>query len=201
MSHHSYITSQRILINTTNIATVKLFSHSSRESDYAEKGMTGFLGTVNAQMRLVTAFNICVEIANYLLVFSIAAISIYLWSHEAITIGSIAVAVSLALRINGMSKWIMWEVSSLFENIGTVMDGMSTISKPIVIQDKPQAPDLKVDKGEIEFKNVDFHYGDKEKGVISNLNLKLKAGEKVGIVGRSGAGKSTLVKFSKNVNT
>jgi len=127
-----------------------------------------------------------------LLLFTITAISIFLWSSEAITVGSIAVAVSLALRINGMSKWIMWEIGGLFENIGTVIDGMKTLSKPIDIKDKPNAPRLSVKKGEIEFENVSFHYGE-AKGVISNLNLRIRSGEKVGVVGRSGAGKSTLV--------
>lgn len=182
----------RIVDSYTNIATVKLFSHSRRETDYAEEGMEGFLDTVYRQMRLVTGFNIWVEIANYLLVFSIAAISIYLWMHSAISVGAIAIAISLALRINGMSKWIMWEVGGLFENMGTVVDGMKTLSKPIAIEDKPGAAELNVKQGAIEFNDVSFHYGE-NKGVINHLNLHIKPGEKVGLVGRSGAGKSTLV--------
>lgn len=182
----------RIVDSYTNIATVKLFSHSRRETQYAEEGMEGFLDTVYRQMRLVTGFNIWVEIANYLLVFSIAAISIYLWMHSAISVGAIAIAISLALRINGMSKWIMWEVGGLFENIGTVVDGMKTLSQPISIEDKPGARELNVPKGGIEFNDVSFHYGE-NKGVINHLNLHIKPGEKVGLVGRSGAGKSTLV--------
>ncbi|MDB1125680.1 ABC transporter ATP-binding protein [Vibrio algarum] len=183
----------RIVDSYTNIATVKLFSHSKRETKYAEEGMDGFLDTVYRQMRLVTGFNISVEIANYFLVFSIAAISIFLWMESAITIGAIAIAISLALRINGMSMWIMWEVGALFENMGTVVDGISTLSKPIDITDKEGAKPLAVKKGRIEFNNVSFHYGEKDKGVISHLNLNIKPGEKVGLVGRSGAGKSTLV--------
>jgi ATP-binding cassette subfamily B multidrug efflux pump len=112
---------------------------------------------------------------------------------NAITIGAIAIAMSLSLRINGMSKWIMWEIGGLFENMGTVVDGMSTLSKPISIQDSANAEPLNVTEGGIEFDNVSFHYGDKDKGVISDLNLHIKPGEKVGLVGRSGAGKSTLV--------
>ncbi|QSA20254.1 ABC transporter ATP-binding protein, partial [Vibrio furnissii] len=100
--------------------------------------------TVYRQMRLVTGFNIWVEVANYLLVFTIAAMSIYLWMTSAITIGAIAIAISLALRINGMSKWIMWEVGGLFENMGTVVDGMNMLSKPITIQDQPNAKALQV---------------------------------------------------------
>ncbi|KOE80586.1 multidrug ABC transporter ATP-binding protein [Vibrio alginolyticus] len=182
----------RIVDSYTNIATVKLFSHSRRETEYAEQGMESFLDTVNRQMRLVTGFNLCVELANYILVFVISAVSIYLWMTSAISIGAIAIAISLTLRINGMSKWIMWEVGALFENMGTVVDGMKTLSKPISIQDKPNAKPLVVQNGGIEFDDVSFHYGE-NKGVISNLTLNIKPGEKVGLVGRSGAGKSTLV--------
>ncbi|MCQ1059538.1 ABC transporter ATP-binding protein/permease [Photobacterium sp. ZSDE20] len=182
----------RIVDSYTNISTVKLFSHTNRETEYAEQGMSGFMDTVYRQMRFVTGFNISVEAINYLLVFIIAGMSIWLWSSAAISIGAIAIAVSLALRINGMSKWIMWEVGSLFENLGTVVDGMKTLSKPVDIQDKPNAPDLNVSKGEIEFSDVSFHYGE-GKGVIEKLNLNIKPGEKIGLIGRSGAGKSTLV--------
>ncbi len=182
----------RIVDSYTNIATVKLFSHSQRETAYAEQGMKGFLDTVHRQMRLVTGFNICVEIANYLLVFTIAAMSIYLWMGSAISVGAIAIAISLALRINGMSKWIMWEVGALFENMGTVVDGMKMLSQPIAIEDRPNAQRLQVTQGKIEFDNVSFHYGE-NKGVINQLDLTIQPGEKVGLVGRSGAGKSTLV--------
>ena len=182
----------RIVDSYTNIATVKLFSHSKRETEYAEEGMGSFLDTVYRQMRLVTGFNVCVELANYILVFVISAMSIYLWMQSAISVGSIAIAIALALRINGMSKWIMWEVGGLFENMGTVVDGMQMLSKPIDIQDDKDAKDLVVTQGAIEFNDVSFHYGE-NKGVIDHLNLHIKAGEKVGLVGRSGAGKSTLV--------
>ncbi|EHR6178051.1 ABC transporter ATP-binding protein [Vibrio parahaemolyticus] len=182
----------RIVDSYTNVQTVKLFSHSQRETQYAEQGMKGFLNTVYRQMRLVTGFDVAVEISNYILVFSVAALSIYLWLDSAISVGAIAIAVSLALRVNGMSMWIMWEVGALFENMGTVVDGMKTLSKPIDIQDKPNAKDLVVSQGGIQFDNVSFHYGE-NKGVINHLNLDIKPGEKVGLVGRSGAGKSTLV--------
>ena len=182
----------RIVDSYTNINTVKLFSHSKRETEYAEEGMQEFLGTVHKQMRLATGINISVEIINYLLVFSIAAVSIMLWVDNVLSIGEIAIAISLALRVNGMSHWIMWEISSLFENLGTVTDGINTLSKPILINDKPNAIELKVTQGAIKFDNVNFHYGE-NKGVINDLNLEIKPGEKIGLVGRSGAGKSTLV--------
>lgn len=182
----------RLVDSYTNITTVKLFSHNSREMVYAEEGMDEFLVTVHKQMRLVTGFTFCVELLNYLLLFGVAAISIMLWLDASLSVGIIAVAISLALRLNSMSKWIMWEIGGLFENMGTVIDGMNTLAKPIDIEDKPNAKPLVVSAGEIEFDNISFHYGEGA-GVIEDLNLTIKAGEKVGLVGRSGAGKSTLV--------
>ncbi|OUS26905.1 multidrug ABC transporter ATP-binding protein [Gammaproteobacteria bacterium 45_16_T64] len=182
----------RIVDSYTNIATVKLFSHSQRESDYAREGMDGFLQTVHQQMRLVTGLNFFVHVINYAVVFSVAALAIDLWMDDAITVGAIAIAVSLSLRLNGMSQWIMWEVSALFENIGTVADGMGTLSQPLEVVDAENAKSLIVNKGEIHFKNIAFHYG-KGGGVIDNIELNIQPGEKIGLVGRSGAGKSTLV--------
>ncbi|MUK39715.1 ATP-binding cassette domain-containing protein [Aliivibrio fischeri] len=182
----------RVVDSYTNINTVKLFSHSKRETQYAEEGMEEFLGTVHKQMRLATGINISVEIINYLLVFSIAAVSITLWLDNVLSVGAIAIAISLALRVNGMSHWIMWEISSLFENLGTVTDGINTLSKPIEITDKENASELNVSNGTIKFDSVNFNYGE-NKSVINDLNLEIKPGEKIGLVGRSGAGKSTLV--------
>lgn len=182
----------RIVDSYTNITTVKLFAHTQKEAEYAKSSMRIFLDTVYRQMRLVTGISVSVQIINYLLAFSIAAVSIALWTDSAITVGAIAIAVSLALRLNGMSQWIMWEISSLFENIGTVTDGMNTLSKTTIIQDEPNAKALVVNHGKIDFNQVCFHYGE-QTGVIEDLNLNIKAGEKVGLAGRSGAGKSTLV--------
>jgi ATP-binding cassette subfamily B multidrug efflux pump len=182
----------RIVDSYTNITTVKLFAHTQKEAEYAKSSMRIFLDTVYRQMRLVTGISVSVQIINYMLAFSIAAVAIALWTDSAITIGAIAIAVSLALRLNGMSQWIMWEISSLFENIGTVTDGMNTLSKTTIIQDEPDAKALVVNHGKIDFNQVSFHYGE-QTGVIEDLNLNIKAGEKVGLVGRSGAGKSTLV--------
>lgn len=182
----------RIVDSYTNINTVKLFSHSKRESDYARDGMQGFLTTVYGQMRFATGLSVSVSVLNYLLVFSTGALAVWLWSENSISIGAIAIAVGLAMRLNGMSQWIMWEVSALFENIGTVADGMKTLSTPKDVVDQPDAKPLKIDRAGIEFRDIAFHYG-KDSGVIENLNLTIKPGEKVGVVGRSGAGKSTLV--------
>ena len=182
----------RIVDSYTNISTVKLFAHTDSESAYAKQGMTGFLDTVYRQMRLATGINICVQVSNYTLAFAITALSISLWMQSAITVGAIAVAISLALRLNGMSQWIMYELSALFENIGTVTDGMNTLAKPNIIKDKEGAKPLVVTEGNLYFKQMSFHYGE-NKGIIDNFDLNIKAGEKIGLVGRSGAGKSTLV--------
>lgn len=190
----------RIVDSYTNISTVKLFSHTQKEASYAQDSMQGFLSTVYSQMRLATGLNASVHALNYLLVFCIAALSIYLWMQESISVGAIAIAVSLALRLNGMAQWIMWEVSALFEHIGTVADGMNTLSKPLEVTDKKDAPALKLERGDIHFERMNFSYelttdeGEhKQRRIIEDLNLNIKAGEKVGLVGRSGAGKSTLV--------
>lgn len=183
----------RIVDSYTNISTIKLFSHTSREAEYAKESMQRFLDPVYEQMRLVTWLNFSVQTLNYSLVFSVAATSIWLWTAQAVSIGAIAIAVSLALRLNGMSQWIMWEVSSLFENIGTVADGITTLAQPQQVVDAKNAKPLQVNGGNIEFNNVDFHYGNAERLVLNQLNLQIKPGEKIGLVGRSGAGKSTLV--------
>lgn len=182
----------RIVDSYTNIATVKLFSHTQEEGEYAKGSMKTFLHTVYKQMRLVTGINVGVQVINYLLLFSITALSIWLWSASVLTVGAIAIAISLALRLNSMSQWMMWEISSLFENIGTVTDGINTLSKPTQINDIDDAKVINVHGGAIAFDDVSFHYGENT-GVIEQLNLEIKAGEKIGLVGRSGAGKSTLV--------
>jgi len=198
----------RIVDTYTNITTVKLFSHSQREGEYAKQGMQGFLSTVYTQMRLAVGLNVIVHIINYLLVLAIGALGLYLWTDSIITAGAIAVAISLSLRISGMAEWVMWEVSSLFENIGTMIDGMGTFSKPLLIQDIDNAKPLMVNHGAIEINDVTFRYDEaamsskKQSGnlaivektpVFDQLNLSINAGEKIGLVGRSGAGKSSLV--------
>ncbi len=176
----------------TNITTVKLFSHSQRETRHAQNGMKHYLSTVYQQMRTLTSLLYSVDLINYLLLFSIAALSIQLWLAESVTVGVIAIGISIALRLQGMSKWIMWEIRGMFESIGMVIDSINTISNDIEIEDKHDAKPLIVTQGEIRFNQVSFRYNE-QKSIFNSLDLHLKPGEKVGIVGRSGAGKSTLV--------
>ena len=187
----------RIVDSYTNIVTLKLFSHSSRESGYIKEGMSDFLNTVHPQMRLATALNISLWTINMLQVFATVALGIYLWIDDAVTPGAIAIVVSLAIRLTGMSHWIMWEMSNLFENLGTVQDGINTLSIPQMVLDKDNASELEVSSGNIDFKAVDFSYLGTDKKVAQTvfrqLNFSIAAGEKVAIVGRSGAGKSTLI--------
>jgi len=183
----------RIVDSYTNIVTLKLFSHAKRESEYVQEGMQEFLDTVHPQMRLVTWLNVLLWSLNMLLVFSTGALGIWLWMDGAITPGAIAIAFSLAIRITGMSHWIMWEVSNLFENLGTVQDGINTLSNPQGVVDVESAEPLQVEQGGIHFNDVKFSYNEGDDAVFDNLNLSIAPGEKVGIVGRSGAGKSTLV--------
>lgn len=187
----------RIVDSYANILTLKLFSHSQRESEYAKTSMENFLATVHPQMRLVTGLNMSVWVNNMLLVFCVGALGIFLWIEGNINAGAIAIALSLAIRLTGMSHWIMWEVSALFENIGIVQDGINTLSEPQAVVDVPYAIPLKVTGGAIDFNHVGFAYNridhKQSEQVFNDFDLHIAAGEKVGIVGRSGAGKSTLI--------
>ena len=182
----------RITDAYSNITTVKLFSHGAREAAYAKQSMEEFMVTVHAQMRLATMLYTCSFLVNTSLTLSTAALGIWLWHQGQVGVGAVATATAMALRVNGLSQYIMWESARLFENIGTVSDGMDTLSKPQTILDKPNAPPLKVVRGEIKFDKVDFSY-EAGKPLLQDFNLTIRPGEKVGLIGRSGAGKSTIV--------
>ncbi len=185
------VMSGRIADSYTNISTIKLFSHSKREASYVKESMQNFMKTVHPQMRLGSWNTISIWFLNLSLILSLTGMSIFYWLQNNIQLGAVAVSLSLAFRMNGMAHWIVWEVSSLFENLGTVRDGMQTLTTPITIQDVPAPKILHAKTGEIEFKNVCFGYN--EKLIFSNLNFVIRPGEKIGVVGRSGAGKTTLV--------
>jgi len=182
----------RITDAYTNIATVKLFSHSQREAHFARGAMQEFMVSAYGQMRMVTAFEVINQLLSVLLIASTAGISLWLWVGGQVGVGAVAAASAMAFRLNGISHWVMWEMASLFEHIGTVQDGMATLSRTRSVVDRPNASTLAVSRGEVRFENVVFAYGGK-KPVIDNLNLVIRPGEKIGLVGRSGAGKSTVV--------
>jgi ATP-binding cassette subfamily B multidrug efflux pump len=182
----------RITDAYTNIATVKLFSHARREASFARSAMQEFLTTVQKQMRLVTAFEIVNHALSMGLIASTAGVALWLWMHGAVGVGALAAATAMALRLNGISHWVMWEMAALFEHIGTVQDGINTLSRPHAVLDAPDAKPLTVSRGDVRFERVGFAYGGTRR-VIDGLSLHIRPGEKVGLVGRSGAGKSTVV--------
>ncbi len=182
----------RIADAYTNIATVKLFSHAKREAGYARGAMREFMHTAYAQFRLVTGFEIVNHTLSMALIAGSAGVALWLWTRELVGVGAVAAATAMALRLNGISHWIMWEFASLFEHIGTVQDGIETLARPHAVLDRPGAPPLKVPHGEIRFEHVSFGYGGPQP-VIDDLSIQIRPGEKIGLVGRSGAGKSTVV--------
>ena len=182
----------RITDAYTNISTVKLFSHADREADYARSAMREFIATVHRQMRMVSAFEVINHSLSMLLIASTAGVSLWLWTQGEVGPGALAAATAMALRLNGIAHWVMWEFSSLFEHVGTVQDGINTLSKPQTVLDEPNATDLKVSKGELRFESVRFSYGGKRE-VLHGIDLTIRPGEKIGLVGPSGAGKSTLI--------
>ena len=182
----------RITDAYTNITTVKLFSHTHREAAFARSAMREFMYTGYSQMRLVSAFETVNHTLSMGLILGMAGTSLWLWNLGEVGPGAVAAATAMALRLQGMSHWIMWETTSLFESVGTVQDGINTLSRPRAIVDSPAATTLEVPRGQVHFDNVRFSYGS-GKPVIDGLSLLVRSGEKIGLVGRSGAGKSTLV--------
>ncbi len=186
----------RITDAYTNITTVKLFSHTHREASYVQTAMAEFLGTVYRQMRMVTSFEVVNHALSMGLVASTAGVTLWLWTEGRVGVGALAASTAMALRLNGISHWVMWEMASLFEQIGTVQDGIGTLARAPTVVDRPDAEPLRVTRGDIRFEEVSFAYGaapGAARPVIDNLNLYIRPGEKIGLVGRSGAGKSTIV--------
>jgi len=176
----------------TNITTVKLFSHTKREAHFARAAMEDFKNTGFRQMRLVSRFEIVNQALVAFLIFMAGGYALWLWHAGQVGTGAVAAVTAMALRVNGMSHWIMWQMASLFESIGTVQDGIATLSRVARVQDAPDAGTLRVSRGEVEFDRVYFNYNG-ERQVLDGLSLTVRAGEKIGLVGRSGAGKSTLI--------
>ncbi|WP_326541915.1 ABC transporter ATP-binding protein [Pseudorhodoferax sp.] len=179
----------------TNIATVKLFSHAGREAAFARSAMEEFLLTARGQMRLVSGFEVTVQSLAAVLILFTTGIALWLWTQGQVGIGAVAAATAMAMRLAGISHWVMWEMAALFEHVGTVQDGINTLSRPRQVVDRPGAVPLAVPQGEVRFEDLRFAYGATApaRQVIDGLSLTVRAGEKIGLVGRSGAGKSTLV--------
>jgi ATP-binding cassette subfamily B multidrug efflux pump len=183
----------RVVDSYTNILTVKLFAKLADEDAYVRESIEDHRGAIRAHMQMITRFMFCLTAMNALLLVGTAAIGIALWAQGAVSAAVVATALPLAWQISNAAGWVSWEVTSIFENVGVVQEGMQSIAVPHTSVDRPGAKPLEVSRGEIELRNVDFGYGRTDSLVLKNLNLKIKAGERVGLVGRSGAGKSTLV--------
>ena len=182
----------RIVDGYTNITTLKLFAHTQFEQQYAREAIIEQTEKTQLAGRVVTSMDVVITTMNGLLIVTTTGLALWLWTQSLISVGAIALATGLVIRIVNMSGWIMWVVNGIFENIGMVQDGLQTIAQPVAVNDRANAPRLRVKRGEVRFEHVDFHYG-KHSGIISDLNLHIKPGEKIGLIGPSGAGKSTLV--------
>jgi len=182
----------RIVDGYSNVLTLKLFAHTRREESYVAEAMAEQTGKLRRMTRLTTAMDASITTLNGFLIVGTSALAIWLWSQGKVTVGAIALSTGLVIRINNMSGWIMWVVNGIFEDVGTVQDGITTISQPRKVQDRDGAMPLEVTNGAVRFHDIHFHYG-KQGGVIAGLDLAVHAGEKIGLVGPSGAGKSTLV--------
>ncbi len=184
----------RVVDAYSNIHSVKLFAHSSHELDYAKDAIEHSRKTFQQEMRIFTIMDVTLVTLNGLLILGVVGWAFWLWMQGAASVGVVAAATALTLRLNAMTGWIMWALTSFFRQLGVVAEGMETIAQPITLVDAPGAHPLQLDAGKIELQSLSHHYG-REAGGLNNINLTIQPGEKIGLIGRSGAGKSTLVKL------
>ncbi len=184
----------RVVDSYTNIHSVKLFAHHDRELAYAKEAIEETRETFGAEMRLYTIMDVTLVTLNGVLIVGVVGWALWLWMNGAASVGVVAAATALTLRLNAMTGWIMWALSNFSRSLGVVAEGMETIAQPIRLTDSSNAPDMVVERGEIRFDGVSHHYG-RGAGGLDQINLTIRPGERVGLVGRSGAGKSTLVKL------
>ncbi|NBB12473.1 ABC transporter ATP-binding protein [Pseudomonas sp. SLFW] len=182
----------RIVDGYTNITTLKLFAHTNSEQQYAREAISEQTEKTQLAGRVITEMDTVITTLNGILIVWTTGLALWLWTQSLISVGAIALATGLVIRIVNMSGWIMWVVNGIFENIGMVQDGLQSISQPVGVSDRAAAPTLQISRGEVKFEHLNFQYGP-GKGVIKELNLDIKPGEKIGLIGPSGAGKSTLV--------
>ncbi|QUS36074.1 ABC transporter ATP-binding protein [Falsirhodobacter algicola] len=184
----------RVVDAYTNIHSVKLFAHDDREEAHAREAIEEARTTFAAEMRIVSRMDITLTVINGVMIVAVIGWAVLLWHQGAASVGMVAAAAALVLRLNNMTYWIMWATQQLFQSLGTIAEGMETIAQPVTLTDRPAAPALMLTKGAIELDHVSHHYG-RGSGGVQDVTLSIRPGEKLGIVGRSGAGKSTLVKL------
>jgi len=184
----------RVVDSYTNIHSVKLFAHHEAEIDYAREAIVNTRTTFAREMRIYTSMDVMLTALNGFLVVAVVGWAVWLWMQGLASVGIVAAATALTLRLNAMTGWIMWALSTFFRSLGVVAEGMETIAQPIELIDRPDAGALVLDRGAIEIRGLNHHYG-RGSGGLQNLNLTIQPGEKLGVIGRSGAGKSTLVKL------
>lgn len=184
----------RVVDAYTNIHSVKMFAHHESEMDYAKESIERSRQTFQTEMRIYTNMDIMLVTLNGILIVGVVGWGIALWAQGQASVGVVAAATALTLRLNAMTGWIMWALTSFFRNLGVVAEGMETIAQPIDLVDAPDAAPLQLTDGRIELCGVSHHYG-RGAGGLDKIDLTIHPGEKIGLIGRSGAGKSTLVKL------